>query len=557
MDTLCDKNFNLILYYYKNKCKESLDIQLTPNLEQLLEDAKGYTLSITENTTYELDFIAKDSKARLYIEGIDQVEESYYDEAREQHYILPSNEPVIWFKWDVTGKGMIPGSYYIKVVCYGKWYYGILKVEPRHMETFQLDQMKEEVRDLISRWKELPQGIQESVQQKNFYNEASSQQRQIKILVEWYTKLIPLLSDFKRIPYEQLQKAYHYMPKEMSRKIDQTAIRKTLMKATDSNKAFSYTKSMTYETQENKWIKCFNERLLNLIRKLTTNVKEVNEKEIIKQVEVACQQLKNCEWYQKIACQLYEELPIRSRYDSRYRTLFQLDNELWASVKPVGLKRSKEYLWLETSWIYELWCFLQIYKTLIEDLGYQEVDSIKSGYVFKRDDLTLKLHYDAIIPLHIEETNRELCPLYVRSPLHTIPDGRLDIYKQGQYYGSIVLEFKYSNYYNVWNDYRKTRCSEQLLHYGYQLGSPYLINHYRLPEQVLRQMNPIHKVIAIMPRLQRDSDLIEDRETNIVQIGLRLGKNNVQWKSYIEALVKQVTLIPNHLNENESCKYSN
>lgn len=42
-------------------------------------------------------------------------------------------------------------------------------------------------------------------------------------------------------------------------------------------------------------------------------------------------------------------------------------------------------------------------------------------------------------------------------------------------------------------------------------------------------MNPIYKVMAIMPKIEGDLDIIEDRETNIVQVGLRVGKNNIAW----------------------------
>lgn len=125
MATLYDIGFELVVYSYKRGCKEKSTIQLTKRLETLLENPKDYTLHISENTTYELAFTAKDSKARLYIEGIDSIEGCYYDKKYEQFYLLPSSKTFIWFRWDRSDKGMVPGNYYIKVLSQGICYYGI------------------------------------------------------------------------------------------------------------------------------------------------------------------------------------------------------------------------------------------------------------------------------------------------------------------------------------------------------------------------------------------------------------------------------------------------
>lgn len=538
----CNKEFSLTLHYYSQGYKQTCPINLASNLEQLLQEPSLYTLKITENITYELGFTAEDLKARLYIEGLDQVEGSHYDAQCQQYYKLPQHEPFIWFRWDVSHRGMIPGSYYIKVKYKQKWYYGVLNVEPKHMDTEQLQQMREEVEELLLRWKELPTGIQESLYQKTSYHQTQDNERVTTVLAKSHRQLIQLLNEFRNHPYEQIEKIYHTRQKEMSQKSDPTAIRKTLTKTTDQHKVFGYTKSMTYETQENKWIKCLNERLLRLIKRLDLTNEDIQEKESINKLEKACQQFKKSEWYHQIQCRGYEELPLRSRYDSRYRMLFQLDYELRQEVQKISLKRTYQSLWLETSWIYELWCFLKVYKALVESLGYKEIERIKSGYLLNKGEVFLKLHYDTEIPLHLEGTSKEENPLYTRSPLHTRPDGRIDIYKHNQYYGSIILEFKYSGYYNIWNSQRRTRCSEQLLHYAYQLGSPYLFNRYQLPSELFKQMQPVYRVIAIVPKLDKDIDLIEDEETHIVQVGLRLEKDNTQWVTYIDQLIQQITV---------------
>ena len=152
----CDVGFDLAIYYYKGGYKEKIVAKLTECLDTLLDHVEEHTVHISENTTYELAFTAQDPKGRLYIEGIDNIAGNYYDTQFEQYYILPSNEPVIWFRWDVSDQGMVPGSYYIKVLCDERWYYGVLKVEPKHMDCTQHQQMKEEVETFLSSWLELP-----------------------------------------------------------------------------------------------------------------------------------------------------------------------------------------------------------------------------------------------------------------------------------------------------------------------------------------------------------------------------------------------------------------
>ncbi len=150
------------------------------------------------------------------------------------------------------------------------------------------------------------------------------------------------------------------------------------------------------------------------------------------------------------------------------------------------------------------------------------------------------MYYDTSIPLHIYQTHEKYCPLYARSPLHRKPDSRIDIYKDEKYHGTIILEFKYSHPNNVWSAYRETRCSEQLLHYGYQLASTYLANPYNLPKKMLDKINPISKVIAITPMLTNDEQLKEDCETNIVQVGLKPTKQNPLLEKYLQNCLEEL-----------------
>ncbi len=506
--------FNLECSDYQHTKK----ILLSPNLDDLINNPDCYTFTIVENGTYTLNFSSVDRNARLYIEGIDNVENSQYDIDMDLYYILPQSEPFTWLRWDKTDKPCIPGSYYIKLNMQNEMYYGILKIQPRHLNECQLQQMKDDVEIFLQKWTKLPRGAKERIQNNySYYQE--NEKKQIELIIDSYEKIIPILQELAHSPKERLEKVYQHFNQNSSQKVDQIAIKMTLKKNCDWHKTYGYSKNITYSTQENKWLKYFNEKLYSLIQKLKLLHISQNDRNIFQKLEKACLQLRNCEWYKNLSVKLHEILPSQSQYDSRYTILFKFYTQLYKSSNSSTLTRTKEYLWLQTSWVYELWCFQKVYKILIEEQGYQEIASTKFGFVLNNSNITLKLYYDTPLPLHISQTHELLCPLYARTS-HRTPDSRIDIYKENKYHGSIILEFKYSKYYNVWNIDRQTRCSEQLLHYGYQLASPYLTTNYNLPEHLLKQLNPIKKLFVVTPNLFEDRDLIEDVETNIVQLRL-------------------------------------
>ena len=537
MDTQSNINFYVIVYYYENRLKKEKKVHFAESIEVLLADADKYTLKIIENTNYDLKFQSNDTQAKLYIEGIEDIESSHFDAESNEYYIMPSEDTIHWFKWDITEKGLVPGTYYIKVLYKQEVSYAILNISPKHMDINKLEQMKKEAKKFLLEEDKLTIGLKETIKSKYNHSNENNAKKQIKLLMQWHLRIVSLLNELKTTPYEKIEKIYTYTNKQISKKSDKNSIKMALNKNLDPNKTFSYTKNISYETKENKWVKSFNERLLKLTMSLVKNELEDDELKVIKNIENTCMRLRTTLWYADIECSLNEELPIRSRYDSKYRVLLELDNALYRNSN-LDLIKDKDLIWLETSWIYEIWCFQKIYHSLIDLQKYKVVNKTRQSFILSKSDITLKLYYDAGIPMHVNETSIGDMPLYARSPLHRRPDGRIDLYQNEKYLGTVILEFKYSTQYYVWNKNRKTRCSEQLLHYGYQLASPYLNNLYNLPINIMNSINPIYKVIAIMPELSEDNDIFEDDETNIAMSKLCVGEDHRALIDYIEKEVQ-------------------
>lgn len=534
MATPCKTPFELKLIGHRfGKSQDKEILYFTKELEELLEWPEAYYIEVMENTDYDLYFNAAHSQARLYIEGLEytETEKVYFDENNQQYYRCADQEAFTWFRWNQSEQSLIPGTYYVKIYVEGIVYYTLLKIKPLRVDEDALVEMKEELKSFMQAYKELSLGTKEIVQGKKSYGLTQALDKQLNIMMSWHQKLIIIFAEIRRIPHEQIQKTYQYTPIQYAKKVDHNSIKRTLKNKYEPDKAYSYSQTVDYDTQENRWFKSLNEKFIRLIGNIPFEHLTAEQRIVCQKLQAMCQGIRQHGWYEAITYKSHESFPIRSMYNSRYRQLYAFERELWASQEQLVLQKVNAHFWQQTSLIYELWCFVTVYKVLTENLGYTHCN-INQTHLAKElsmdlrcDQIQLKLVYDALIPIHPHQTQRETMPLYALSPIHRKPDGRIDIYKQGEYCGSILLEMKYSNSNNVWHEERKTRCSEQLLHYAYQFNSIYKRNPYRLPEKILNQINPVQGVLVMVPQLKASTKLIEDQETIISLAEITVGSD--------------------------------
>ena len=98
-------------------------------------------------------------------------------------------------------------------------------------------------------------------------------------------------------------------------------------------------------------------------------------------------------------------------------------------------------------------------------------------FILKKDDLKIKLVYDAILSNKSEETDKEN-PLYTKGR-HNRPDGRMDCFiniENDYYYaGSLIIDFKYRKKNSFWSS-GNNNSQEQLRQYRNDITSKFYLN---------------------------------------------------------------------------------
>jgi hypothetical protein len=214
--------------------------------------------------------------------------------------------------------------------------------------------------------------------------------------------------------------------------------------------------------------------------------------------------------------------------DSRYRSIYVLYQELQDEELEITLDTQYSFQWKRTDKLYEMWCYVELLGVLEEKLDYKPVrgwiydmyyneekvliPSLPSGerVILEKDGLELHLIYDGFIPLSSKETAPFLQPLYMRQQFNR-PDGRLDVYKNGTYYGTVMMDFKYRPKHNFWkndkiNTITRTREMKQLIGYS-DARSNYLYGTHRHHSAAFQRLSPVAEVWAFYPvkegRLER------------------------------------------------------
>jgi hypothetical protein len=231
------------------------------------------------------------------------------------------------------------------------------------------------------------------------------------------------------------------------------------------------------------------------------------------------QWIKTAPWFDRIGTYQSSTIPPVMNSDPRYRALYQLYRELKNEQFLLQIHQSYSYQWKRTDKLYEIWGYLQFIKTLAgEELGFvaeqgwlysQTLDGTSllvptlpsnTEVVFRKEDLRIHLVYEAHLPSQSRLTSTKE-PLYT-SGTHNCPDGRLDVYKNERFIGTIIFDFKYRPRNSIWNEQlivknQPNEVMRQLVSYGDNLHSPYLFGNGSHP--FVSAISPVQEVWAIFP----------------------------------------------------------
>lgn len=518
--------------------------RFTDNPEELAED-RAPGLTFTENQDIYIRFDAPRG-FRFTMDGLDVVTIPGEERENGQTYIAPfrrQDQPLLLFEGQDFP--LVPGYYVLTVEGGGKSWYGLMEITPKYMgkQSWQdmRDELTDEIRTLsfdfmkknihISKALEGALGLNTSMLLR-FYTISSESSVVLSVLDELsHTANARMVLRLKQIRQEEgLRPDPHIRPQhvkerpgaermpalraEITRDVEENRFAKSILLALDhilqqfleeidgpirrleekQAELRKYTWGLEYKTGEKALSR------LSLYRRRARRIKD------------SISRVSRAPWFEEAGTATEGEVPMTVFMDPRYSVLYRLYKNLSDPAQSLDVSSFYQFQWKRTDKLYEMWSFLQFIKALtakgweleegisvIREEGRYRLSSLESGTEIKlrREGEEVHLTYDGILPASSADTDRENHPLYTNNS-HRQPDLRLDYYKGGLYYGSLVADFKYRDLLFLWQDETRSASLRRQFNAYRDMNTRF----YRDLDETasLRDSRPVKEVWAVFPR---------------------------------------------------------
>ncbi|EHO62874.1 DUF2357 domain-containing protein [Dialister succinatiphilus] len=518
--------------------------RFTDNPEELAED-RAPGLTFTENQDIYIRFDAPRG-FRFTMDGLDVVTIPGEERENGQTYIAPfrrQDQPLLLFEGQDFP--LVPGYYVLTVEGGGRSWYGLMEITPKYMgkQSWQdmRDELTDEIRTLsfdfmkknihISKALEGALGLNTSMLLR-FYTISSESSVVLSVLDELsHTANARMVLRLKQIRQEEGRRPDpHIRPQhvkerpgaermpalrtEITRDVEENRFAKSILLALDhilqqfleeidgpirrleekQAELRKYTWGLEYKTGEKALSR------LSLYRRRARRIKD------------SISRVSRAPWFEEAGTATEGEVPMTVFMDPRYSVLYRLYKNLSDPAQSLDVSSFYQFQWKRTDKLYEMWSFLQFIKALtakgweleegisvIREEGRYRLSSLESGTEIKlrREGEEVHLTYDGILPASSADTDRENHPLYTNNS-HRQPDLRLDYYKGGLYYGSLVADFKYRDILFLWQDETRSASLRRQFNAYRDMNTRF----YRDLDETasLRDSRPVKEVWAVFPR---------------------------------------------------------
>lgn len=518
--------------------------RFTDNPEELAED-RAPGLTFTENQDIYIRFDAPRG-FRFTMDGLDVVTIPGEERENGQTYIAPfrrQDQPLLLFEGQDFP--LVPGYYVLTVEGGGRSWYGLMEITPKYMgkQSWQdmRDELTDEIRTLsfdfmkknihISKALEGALGLNTSMLLR-FYTISSESSVVLSVLDELsHTANARMVLRLKQIRQEEGRRPDpHIRPQhvkerpgaermpalrtEITRDVEENRFAKSILLALDhilqqfleeidgpirrleekQAELRKYTWGLEYKTGEKALSR------LSLYRRRARRIKD------------SISRVSRAPWFEEAGTATDGEVPMTVFMDPRYSVLYRLYKNLSDPAQSLDVSSFYQFQWKRTDKLYEMWSFLQFIKALtakgweleegisvIREEGRYRLSSLESGTEIKlrREGEEVHLTYDGILPASSADTDRENHPLYTNNS-HRQPDLRLDYYKGGLYYGSLVADFKYRDLLFLWQDETRSASLRRQFNAYRDMNTRF----YRDLDETasLRDSRPVKEVWAVFPR---------------------------------------------------------
>lgn len=518
--------------------------RFTDHPEELAED-RAPGLTFTENQDIYIRFDAPRG-FRFTMDGLDVVTIPGEERENGQTYIAPfrrQDQPLLLFEGQDFP--LVPGYYVLTVEGGGRSWYGLMEITPKYMgkQSWQdmRDELTDEIRTLsfdfmkknihISKALEGALGLNTSMLLR-FYTISSESSVVLSVLDELsHTANARMVLRLKQIRQEEGRRPDpHIRPQhvkerpgaermpalrtEITRDVEENRFAKSILLALDhilqqfleeidgpirrleekQAELRKYTWGLEYKTGEKALSR------LSLYRRRARRIKD------------SISRVSRAPWFEEAGTATEGEVPMTVFMDPRYSVLYRLYKNLSDPAQSLDVSSFYQFQWKRTDKLYEMWSFLQFIKALtakgweleegisvIREEGRYRLSSLESGTEIKlrREGEEVHLTYDGILPASSADTDRENHPLYTNNS-HRQPDLRLDNYKGGLYYGSLVADFKYRDLLFLWQDETRSASLRRQFNAYRDMNTRF----YRDLDETasLRDSRPVKEVWAVFPR---------------------------------------------------------
>ena len=518
--------------------------RFTDNPEELAED-RAPGLTFTENQDIYIRFDAPRG-FRFTMDGLDVVTIPGEERENGQTYIAPfrrQDQPLLLFEGQDFP--LVPGYYVLTVEGGGRSWYGLMEITPKYMGKQSWQDMRDELTDEIktlsfdfmkknihiSKALEGALGLNTSMLLR-FYTISSESSVVLSVLDELsHTANARMVLRLKQIRQEEGRRPDpHIRPQhvkerpgaermpalrtEITRDVEENRFAKSILLALDhilqqfleeidgpirrleekQAELRKYTWGLEYKTGEKALSR------LSLYRRRARRIKD------------SISRVSRAPWFEEAGTATEGEVPMTVFMDPRYSVLYRLYKNLSDPAQSLDVSSFYQFQWKRTDKLYEMWSFLQFIKALtakgweleegisvIREEGRYRLSSLESGTEIKlrRKGEEVHLTYDGILPASSADTDRENHPLYTNNS-HRQPDLRLDYYKGGLYYGSLVADFKYRDLLFLWQDETRSASLRRQFNAYRDMNTRF----YRDLDETasLRDSRPVKEVWAVFPR---------------------------------------------------------
>lgn len=500
-------------------------------------------LALTENQDIFLRFEAP-AGFRFTMDGLDIVTLPGQERESEQTYILPEGKKDILL---FAGQDfpLVPGYYVMTVEGAGRAWYGILEINPRYMEKQSWQEMRdelvEEIKTLsfdfmkrnihISRQLEGALGVNTEMLLR-FYTIRDESPVVLNVLDELARtansrlalrmKHVRTLGDRRTEPHIRLQ---HFHDRagapttpalytEMTWDVAENRFAKALLMKLDQN-LFTFIKEIDghverLEDRQREIARFSRDREYRMgVKALSQFIDYRKRATLLRQ---SIRRVTLAPWYEETKGEMPETMPMAVFRDPRYSVLYRLYKNLENPFSSLDVSSFYQFQWKRTDKLYEMWGFLRFIKALmakgweledgvevLKEEGKYRLASLESGTEIrlKRENAEIRLVYDGIVPGNSADTSRDKAPLYTNNS-HRQPDLRMDYYKEGLYYGSLVADFKYRDVLFLWQDENRSYSIRKQFNAYRDMNTRF----YRDMTEAasLRDSRPVKEVWAVFPK---------------------------------------------------------